>query len=307
MDVDQPITIPEGFFGGGKPSGKGAGGGIPTGAELAIKSGFEQSTLGLMLKQAMPDNYEAQNFWERQLQNAAGIVGDVPAMFVGALVGTAAGGGLASAITGTGAAFALPTAMRKVLMDKYEKGDVASFGELMSRTLDTVKEGAKGYITGAVTGTVGKLPIGLAKLPAEIAALTTTSAALDKRIPKAQEFLDNAVLLLGMKVASKGAKQLRSIYARTGTEPGKVVDELARDLGYRGSAEDKVALQTIFQQEGNKAKVRTKIKELQESPVRQKVGELRKAETGVKSAEELRQRLTAERPVESQTDIDALW
>src|SRR4030067_3681708 len=43
MDVDQPITIPEGFFGGGKPSGKGAGGRVPTGAELARKSGVEQS------------------------------------------------------------------------------------------------------------------------------------------------------------------------------------------------------------------------------------------------------------------------
>jgi len=231
--------IPEGFFGGGKPSGKGISVDYSTGAIPAVKSGIQESTLGLLLRERLPDDYEAQNFWERQLKNAATVVGDIPAMFVGGLVGTAGGGGLASAVTGTGAVFAFPAVLRQVLMDKYEKGEATSLGEVLNRTLAAVKEGAKGYITGAVTGTAGQVPIGIAKVPTEIAALTVTGAALDQRFPKAEEFLDNAVLLFGAKAASRGAKVLRNHFAKTGQRPNEVATQVKpENLGTANAFKD---------------------------------------------------------------------
>ena len=160
------------------------------------------------------------------------MAGDFPAMVAGYL----AGGGQ---VTGTAGAFALPAGMRRVLMEKYQKGEVQNFQDFWERASATFIDTAKGWITGAATGAVGKAvamtPIAspTAKAAAvgisEIATMVTVGKALDGHIPEPQEFLDAAVTLGFVKGAAKTAGKLREIYAQTGVRPREIVQDVQKD------------------------------------------------------------------------------
>ena len=160
------------------------------------------------------------------------LAGDFPAMVAGYL----AGGGQ---VTGTAGAFALPAGMRRVLMEKYQKGEVQGFQDFWERASATFIDTAKGWITGAATGAVGKA-VGMAPIVSptakavavggsEIATMVTVGKALEGQVPEPQEFLDAAVTLGFVKGAAKTAGKLREIYAQTGVRPRELVQDVQKD------------------------------------------------------------------------------
>lgn len=204
----------------------------------AIDAGFQMSVSGLVARGRMPDKTLSADtpMYQRIAGQAAQVVGDVPAMLAGAVVGGASGAaaGPAAAVTGAAGAFALPAGLRATLMDSYEKGDFKNFGDFWERASGIAMDTAKSWLTGAATGGAGiaagvatkaaaPMVQSVAKYGAEVSAMTTTGAALNGEVPKAQDFLDAAVVMLGAKGALEGAAKLRNVYAKTGVPPHEVV------------------------------------------------------------------------------------
>lgn len=215
-----------------------------------FNAGWENSVSGLIKEGHEPSTVLPENagFAARMLQNAGQIAGDLPAMvaggFGGSMVGAAAGGAVGTAVfpgvgtlggiaagsvVGGGAgAFAAPAGMRKLLMDYYEKGDIHTPGDFMERLSGVTMETLKGAAVGALTSGAGMLAKPVAgvggALLAELGTMTTAGAAMQGRLPDAQEFVDGAILLGGMHLATGGVPtKLREIYAKTGERPEEIV------------------------------------------------------------------------------------
>jgi hypothetical protein len=155
---------------------------------------------------------------------AATLSGDIPFMVAGAALASPGG-----PITATGGAFALPTGLRQVLMDKYGKGEVQSFSDFWSRLGDATTETIKGFAVGAATGAAGKFaPTGLA-IPAEVSAMTTVGSALEGRVPEPKDFIDAAILIGGLRGSRAVASKLRTIYAKTGRHPKDIAQDTTVD------------------------------------------------------------------------------
>lgn len=213
----------------------------PTGAEKtalkpitnfteAIEAGLQMSVSGLVARGKAPEYAMTEDTprSSRIAANITSLAGDIPAMVGGYL----AGGGQ---ITGMAGAFALPTGIRKILMDKYEKGEVQGFGDFWDRFAGVAVDTAKSWITGAATGAAGKI-VGAADIPskvlkgsavtsAELATMVTVGNALEGKVPNADDFIDTAIALGFVKGSAAAARKLRNIYAETGVTPG----EIARD------------------------------------------------------------------------------
>jgi len=202
----------------------------------AIEAGLQMSVTGLLSRGkkpvlVVPDNASRV---QRVASQVASLAGDVPAMVAGALIG--AGGG---PITGTAGAFALPAGLRRILMDKYEKGESATFGEFWDRLSGAIIDTAKGYVTGAATGAAGKavglVPIvsptakTVATVGSEVATMVTIGNALEGTVPKADDFLDATLALGFIKGSAKVAKKLRTIYAKTGVTPEQFAQDAMKD------------------------------------------------------------------------------
>jgi hypothetical protein len=163
------------------------------------------------------------------------LAGDIPAMVGGALIG---GGG--GPITATAGAFALPAGMRKVITDAYEKGEATNWTEFWERASGAIIETAKGYITGAATGAVGKaagmLPIAsptakaAATVSGEVATMVTVGKALEGEVPTADDFIDAAIVVGGVKGAVKTAKKMREVYSKAGVKPDEFIADTERDV-----------------------------------------------------------------------------
>ncbi len=218
-------------------------------------AGWENSVTGLAKAGHMPDTVlpEHAGFAGRLVSNIAQLTGDVPAMLAGSvagsMVGAAAGGAAGSVVPvvgtlggiaagsvgGAGAgAFAAPAAMRKLLMDHYEKGDVKDAGDFLSRLAAVTWEATKGGTIGALTAGSGALakPVAgaMGSLAAELTTMTTAGAAMEGRLPQPQEFLDGAVMLGGFHLATGGVPtKLRNIFAATGERPAEVVEAAHND------------------------------------------------------------------------------
>ncbi len=225
----------------------------------AIKAGMEHSVFGTIASRGVSDKQitDATTWYQRAAANTAQMVADMPFMVLGAVGGGSVGGAVGSAVpvvgTATGAVlgagagtFALPEAMRSTLMDYYRNGQVKDWGDFWSRftniALGTAKSAAVGAATmgvgGKVAEVVGKTAApAIVKTSAQLASELTTmvgvGAALDGRVPSAQDFADAAVVLVGAKVAMGTAdviaKKLRATYAKTGVTPQEVVQESAKD------------------------------------------------------------------------------
>ncbi len=208
-----------------------------------LSAGWQQSILGLGLREQAPEVAVDQEtpWYGRAVSGAVGLAGDIPAMIAGgvtAQVLTAGRGGPVA--TGAGA-FALPMALRAVMMDAYTKGEVKTSSEFMDRSMHAAWEGFKGAATGAatvMTGGVARalLPAGAsiatkAVVPtaAEVLTMVTTSRAMEGQLPEPSDFLDAAIMLGGLKAAGVTATRLRSVYAETGVRPEQVVAEAMRN------------------------------------------------------------------------------
>lgn len=208
----------------------------------ALEAGWQISVSGLQARGRVPDMTVAADapMASRIAGQVATLAGDFPAMVGGFLVGGAAGGP-AAPITGTAGAFALPAGLRATLMDSYEKGNFESFSEFWERASGIFIDTAKGWLTGAATGAAGAgakaalAPIAsptvraAGTLTAEVATMTTVGRALEGEVPSAQDFLDAAVIVGGLKGAVAVAGKLRSVYAQTGIRPWEVLSDVSKD------------------------------------------------------------------------------
>jgi hypothetical protein len=172
-------------------------------------------------------------------------------MFGGAVLG----GG--NPVTGTAGAFALPAGIRRILMDKYEKGEVANFADFWDRFSGAFIDAAKGWITGAATGAVGKA-VSAANIPSqtvknaltvgsEVTTMVTVGSALEGKIPQPDDFIDAALALGFIKGSVKMAGKLRKIYAETGVKPDDVASDIQKDPTiYQDLASDNVEIPKAY-------------------------------------------------------------
>lgn len=219
----------------------------------AMAAGWGDSLTGLFTSGkpspiAMPSNASvAQSF----ASNVAGLVGDAP----GIAAGMSAGGGPESP-AGWALSGAVPKAMRKMLVDQYQKGEVQDAGDFARRVVDTTWEAVKGaatnYATMAVGGNIAAVnaigsPIAkaltgtAARLAAENVAMTTVSSALEGHLPGLRDFENGAVALAGLHaighVVGGGLRtpdKLQNIYAETGASPNEIIDAANNDPSLKG-------------------------------------------------------------------------
>lgn len=218
----------------------------------AIDAGLQSSVSGLVARGATPTKQVAADapMMSRIAGEVAQAAGDLPANLVGFVVGggLSAEAGPGAVVGGMAGAAALPTALRETLMDAYAKGQAHTFGDYWDRASGILIDTAKSWITGAATGGAGTatkaaLPAITAAIPAissptmqaatrtaaEIATMTTVGRALEGQAPSAQDFVDAAIVLGGLKFAEVGAAKLRGIYAKTGVLPAAVVADSQQD------------------------------------------------------------------------------
>lgn len=220
----------------------------------SLKAGFQGSFSGLAIRDKMPDTVLPENA-DRSMRIASQIgslAGDLPAMVAGGIggavlggtegatvgsvvpgVGTAIGGVGLGAIGGMAGAFAVPQALRKILVDHYQKGDIKTAGDFTDRLMSTSWEAIKGATTGAATavtgGAAGAVAGPIAGIAGELGAMTTVSSAMEGHLPNAQDFIDGAIVLGGLHGVSKIVPKLHNIFAQTGEHPQQVVDAAQKD------------------------------------------------------------------------------
>lgn len=224
----------------------------------AIAAGWGASVSGLIGHQRRPDIVlpEDADRAARIASQITQLAGDMPAMVAGwaggATVGAAVGGAAGSVLPGIGTlggiavggtvggsagAFAAPAAMRKALMDHYEKGDIKDFSDFWERSSAVLWEAAKQGTVGAVTGGAGVVagkaipavagPVveKSAQAAAEIGAMVTVGKAIEGEMPNADDFIDAAIVVGGLHAVSKVGK-FRTVYEKTGVKP-EILGEMA--------------------------------------------------------------------------------
>jgi len=194
---------------------------IPSNIDKAILSGLQSSIPGMMTRKAAAEPFEPKGQTERFFQQLAQLLPELPIYGVGGVIGSTGG-----PVGAAGGAFGFAAGLRKVLVDKYTKGEVKSSKEFIDRVNGAVKETVKGYVTGATVGTVGKYTPELAKFPAEIATMTAVPSALEGRLPEPQDFQDAFLLLGTLKVVGMTPTKLKEVYAKHGKLPLEVVNEV---------------------------------------------------------------------------------
>lgn len=210
----------------------------------ALEAGLEMSVSGLAVRGESPSvGIGADSpMLHRVGAMSTQVLGDMPAMVAGGLIGGGAGTptGPGAAVTAVAGAFALPAGLRAVMMDSYEKGEFQSFGDFWDRTMGILWDTSKAWVVGAATAGAGILAKPLAAaMPqvvptvvraavpttAEIATMVTVGSAFEGHVPTAQDFVDAAIVLGGIKAAGHVGGRLRDIYARTGVKPEQVVKD----------------------------------------------------------------------------------
>ena len=256
----------------------------------AIRRGFEQSVTGMLKegklpRELTPEEEASLNFFERLAMGVSEVVSDTPIYFAGGKVGAlatgaagaaigtvapgfgnAVGGGVGLAVGGAAGAFGFHRAARTVLIDMYQRGEVADFDELVYRVTHTSKEFGKGAAVGAVVGGAGKaaavgskalkgaaaartgasamaLNAGakVAPVGSEILGLTVAGAAVEGQVPTAQDFVDSAAMILTLKGVHKAGgaatnklkntvvNNLYSRFIESGEHPADVIKKATND------------------------------------------------------------------------------
>lgn len=222
-----------------------------------ITVGLESSIFGLHHREKMPEQVRNPGLVDNFVSGLSQMLADLPWYAVGGVAGGVAGGAAGSEapivgnITGAGVggaagAFALPSAVRQLLVDGIKKGDVKGFGDLMHRAGDAMWAATKGAITGATTEFTGGIPVAgaVAKSPLgamavkglyQATALTAVGDLLDGHIPSAKDFASNAALIVPLNLITHGiamrhgdAEQAQmDRYVKDGTHPAQQAEQLA--------------------------------------------------------------------------------
>ncbi len=217
----------------------------------AMEAGWQGSFSGLFSRGKMPDVVPSGNesIVQSFAESAAGLVGDIPAMAAGMVSGGAAGTsiapGLGTALGASAGAFSVPAAMRRVLIDHYQKGDLQDAGDFARRVVDTTWEGTKGALVGVASeftgGLAGAFGGTAAKLAAEVATQTTVSKGLEGELPNRDDFIHGAVAIVGLHgLTYAGGKlapiseKLMNIYKESGVKPNEVAEAIDKDPHLKG-------------------------------------------------------------------------
>lgn len=222
----------------------------------AAEAGWQTSVSGYITRGKLPDTVLPENAgMGMNIMKAAGqFAGDIPAIATGIAIGGAAGSELPVIGNVAGAAFgawAAPAAMRRAYIDQINKGSVTSFSDFFERAAGVLHDGVESGTIGLATegaGGIAKTAIGnaapvatqvMGKLSAQIATMTTVGAAMNKEVPKLDDFVNNAVFMVGMhglenvsempKAAKDVQGKLQEIYAKTGLKPADVVMQAQAD------------------------------------------------------------------------------
>jgi hypothetical protein len=218
----------------------------------ALQAGYQMSVTGLAARGGMPDEVLPEHAgMALRIANQIGtLAGDLPVMAASGFAATAATAGTvvgipAAPVAGMAASFAVPAAMRKIMIDHYEKGDIKTSGEFAERAMATGWEATKGAITGAATailgpaagmagevlGKAGAPLVGdavasvagpAAKFLGDVSTMTTVGAGLEGHLPTSQDFIDGAIVMGGMHATTSLPGKFREIYAKTGEHPYEV-------------------------------------------------------------------------------------
>jgi hypothetical protein len=221
-----------------------------------IKTGLQGSVFGLMYRNKMPDEVRNSGMIDKVVTGLTGFLADLPVGLAGSVLGATAGavagsevpvvGNVTVGAVGAGAGFfAIPAALRQVLVDGIQHGDVKGFGDLMHRAADVAWAATKGAVTGAATVAAEGVPVGslIAKSGVastavkgmyQVAAMTTAGDVLDGHLPTASEFTTNAALMVPLNLVLHGvgmkeadAKQASmDVYVKDGTTPAETTERL---------------------------------------------------------------------------------
>jgi len=238
-----------------------------TGALESIQAGFQGSAPGLAWRGKLPDlvmDPQHASWWERALSGAAHVGSELPLMIGGAIAGAPAGAALGTAVApgvgtavgsllGAGAGMgAVPAAIRQTLIEAYKSGDVMTAADFWNSVREVAKTTATeaginaaamgaGAVAGRVVGKAIAPAIGqsisvptairtieAADLATQIAAMPTIPAALQGRLPDAQEFVDAAILIGGLKAAHVASSNIVSVFVKTGKTPAEQVADVQK-------------------------------------------------------------------------------
>lgn len=208
----------------------------------AFIAGLQASSGGLAKRGKLPDmELGPDSPWYHRLASGVGqLVGDVPAMVAGGVAAQVVTGGKGGPMASAVGAFAAPMALREALIEAYTHNYATTWEGVQEVGFAAAKGGAKGAVLGAVTMGAGRVvapilaPAGRAAVVAgttgaEITALTTTGAALEGHMPAWQDFMDNAILLGGVKASAHVARGMYHIFAETGRTPEQIAADAKVD------------------------------------------------------------------------------
>jgi len=215
----------------------------------ALEAGYQGSATGLAIRGKLPDiNLPEHAPTAYKIASQIGGLADLPLMAAagagGALAGGAAGTAEApvlgtvsgAAVGGGAAAFAVPAAMRKILVDHYEKGDIMDAHDFATRVASTSWEAIKGATVGAATALTGgatKFAGPLVQGASELAAMTTSAAALEGHLPEPSDFVAGAVVIGGLHGVGVLKPKLSNIYAATGELPSEIAKKAEVDVNLK--------------------------------------------------------------------------
>lgn len=229
--------------------------------EIASLNFFERTAMGISEVVSDTPIYMIGGALGKMAGGAAGTA-------IGSLAGPEGapiGGAVGQAAGGTMGAFGFQRAMRSLLIDQYKRGSVKSFDELLYRLNNASKEFFKGAAVGGATAgggawgqatgkalagitvknTAAKAVLGGAAKAAptggEILGLVTGGAAVEGKVPTAQDFVDSGVVILTLKgvhaipeadfnkLNKVVTKNLYERFVETGEHPADVADKAVND------------------------------------------------------------------------------
>ena len=211
-----------------------------------LQSAFESSIIGMMVRQKVPEPFESASQAERWIQGTLAMLFDIPTFMAGYVIG----GG--NPISGTAGAFGFHSGLRKILMDRYSKGEARDALEWFERTGNAIKETIKGEVIGGFVGGVGYMaPVwggaAMRPLPSqawkgllELSTMTTAGKLVEGQLPTTQDLIDNAGILLAMHAGIKGVeaaksripevrRKLQEVYVETGVHPKEIKDTIINE------------------------------------------------------------------------------
>lgn len=218
--------------------------------KAGIGMGWQTSTTGLKVRGKMPDKILPEHAPLAMMigSQISQFAGDLPTMAPGLVV---TGGSLGlGAIPGLALAGALPAAIRKHLMDEYSKGAAKTPEEVVSRLAADAYEGVKGGAANAAMAVggpvakmagplVGQMGATVLSKTAELAAMTTVSAAISRQMPSRNDILSAAIVMGGTHLVLSGAspetkpspieEKIQNIHAANGDLPHDLVEKVKSD------------------------------------------------------------------------------